>query len=143
VHFFANTLYTISLPKNVNVSEVTVTGQAYRASRPSYLVELGGQTFNSDLYTFTRGTESAYTIELDKSATGTLSFQFSADTDVKITLKSGVTSGIKNILKAASSNSLSDNIVYSIDGRKLGSISDLKALPKGVYICNHKKIVNK
>lgn len=143
VRFFANTLYTISLPKNVNVSEVTVTGQAYRASRPSYLAELGGQTFNSDLYTFTCGTESAYTIKLDKSATGTLSFQFSADTDVKLTLKSGVTSGIKDMLKAVSSNSHSDNIVYSIDGRKLGSFSDLKALPKGVYICNHKKIVNK
>lgn len=131
------------MPKNVNVTEVTVTGQAYRASRPSYLAELGGQTFNSGLYTFTRGTESAYTIKFDKTAVGTLSFRFSADTDVKITLKTGVTSGIKNILKAVSRDCLSDNIVYSIDGRKLGSISDLKALPRGVYICNHKKIVNK
>ncbi len=50
----------------------------------------------------------------------------------------GYTSGINDIVI---DNTRKNDIVYSLDGRMIGT--DIKALPKGVYIMNGKKYVNK
>ncbi|MGN1254193.1 MAG: pectate lyase [Prevotella sp.] len=137
IRYTANNVYTINLNGNMTVESVTISGQAYRASRPSYLVQLGDDTFNSDAYTFKRGTDATYDIKLGKAATDKLSFMFSADTDVTITLHAATTTGISNV--SVQQLKRNDKRIYTVDGRYVGE--ELSKLPRGIYIQNNKKIV--
>jgi len=62
------------------------------------------------------------------------------DAATTVTLASSTVTSIDNVTVNADNT---DNTVYNLMGVKLGNRSDLNKLPKGVYIVNGQKVVNK
>ena len=151
IKYSKGTQYTINLPENVHITSASFAGYANEDNKTCYLAELGGSSFDSDLYVFpSRSTDTStktqFDVPLGTSATGTLTFT-SGDAQAAwvITLK-GIKASSTGIHGITTAPAGSKGNIYDLSGRvikKQATTADLATLSKGIYILNNKKYVVK
>ena len=137
-----NVQFTITLPDDVSITEVTFDGYGNSDGKTSYLAELNGEEFDSETYVFPARdadpSSASYTITLSSAASGTLTFTPRGDAQscFIITLKGTTSTGIQQVF---TTKSYDDEGIYDLQGRRMNSTN----LRPGIYIVGGKKMVVK
>ncbi len=137
IKYSGNKKYTITLPANVPIDQVTIYGYCNSDGNQSYLAELAGKTFGSTDYVFparnANPSSVTHTIKLDAPVTNTLTFTTGSSNQscYKINMHIATTTGINSINYTKEK----DNYFYNLQGARIMNPT------KGLYIQNGKKIV--
>lgn len=137
-----NVQFTITLPDDISITEVTFDGYGNSDGMTSYLAELNGEEFDSETYVFPARdadpSSASYTITLSSAASGTLTFTPRGDAQscFIITLKGTTSTGIQQVFTTKTHD---DESVYDLQGRRMNSTN----LRPGIYIVGGKKMVVK
>lgn len=139
IKYSGNKKYTITLPENVPIDQVTIYGYCNSDGNESYLAELAGKTYSSTDYVFparnANPSSVTHTIKFDAPITNTLTFTTggSSQSCYKITMHIATTTGIQNIYFKKEK----DVNFYNLQGVRVTNPT------KGIYIHNGKKIIIK
>ena len=139
IKYSGNKKYTITLPENVPIDQVTIYGYCNSDGNESYLAELAGKTYSSTDYVFparnANPSSVTHTIKFDAPITNTLTFTTggSSQSCYKITMHIATTTGIQNIYFKKEK----DDNFYNLQGVRVTNPT------KGIYIHNGKKIIIK
>ena len=138
IKYSGNKKYTITLPANVPIDQVTIYGYCNSDGNESYLAELAGKTYGSTDYMFParNGDPSSIThsIKLDQPISDQMTFTTGSNNQscFKIMLHIAATTGIKEVLHVKADV---DNAFYNLLGTRVTNPT------KGIYIRNGKKLV--
>ncbi len=139
IKFSSNKTYTIVLPADVTIDEVTIYGYGNADGKPIYLAELAGKDYGETDYVFpardANPASATYVIKLDNPVKDKLTFTPKGDAQACLWLKMHVastSSGIKTVNTAIRSN----NTIYTISGQRVQ-----QPVRRGLYIINGKKII--
>lgn len=139
IKYSGNKKYTITLPANVPIDQVTIYGYCNSDGNESYLAELAGKTYSSTDYIFparnANPSSVTHTIKLDAPISNTLTFTTggSSQSCYKITMHIAATTGISSIKYAQEQN----GYFYNMQGVRVTNPT------KGIYIHHGKKIIVK
>ena len=140
IKYSGNKKYTVTLPENVPIDEVTIYGYCNSDGHESYLAELAGKTYSSTDYVFParNATVSSvtHTIKLDQTVSGQMTFTAGSSNQscLKLTLHIAETTGIKEVLHI---NTFDNDAFYNLQGARVTNPT------KGIYIQNGRKIIIK
>ena len=140
IKYSGNKKYTVTLPENVPIDEVTIYGYCNSDGHESYLAELAGKTYSSTDYVFParNATVSSvtHTIKLDQTVSGQMTFTTGSSNQscLKLTLHIAETTGIKEMLHI---NTFDNDAFYNLQGARVTNPT------KGIYIQNGRKIIIK
>ena len=140
IKYSGNKKYTVTLPENVPIDEVTIYGYCNSDGHESYLAELAGKTYSSTDYVFParNATVSSvtHTIKLDQTVSGQMTFTTGSSNQscLKLTLHIAETTGIKEVLHI---NTFDYDAFYNLQGARVTNPT------KGIYIQNGRKIIIK
>ena len=139
IKFSSNKTYTIVLPADVTIDEVTIYGYGNADGKPIYLAELAGKDYGETDYVFpardANPASATYVIKLDNPVKDKLTFTPKGDAQACLWLKMHVastSSGIKTVNTAIRPN----NTIYTISGQRVQ-----QPVRRGLYIINGKKII--
>ena len=139
IKYSGNKKYTITLPANVPIDQVTIYGYCNSDGNESYLAELAGKTYSSTDYIFparnANPSSVTHTIKLDTPISNTLTFTTggSSQSCYKITMHIAATTGISSIKYAQEQN----GYFYNMQGVRVTNPT------KGIYIHHGKKVIVK
>ena len=139
IKYSGNKKYTITLPENVPIDQVTIYGYCNSDGNESYLAELAGKTYSSTDYIFpARNADPSsvtHTIKLDAPISNSLTFTTGGSSQAcyKITMHIATTTGIQSI----NFKREKDDYFYNLQGVRVTNPT------KGIYIHNGKKIIIK
>ena len=139
IKYSGNKKYTITLPENVSIDQVTIYGYCNSDGNESYLAELAGKTYSSTDYVFpARNADPSsvtHTIKLDAPISNSLTFTTGGSSQAcyKITMHIATTTGIQSI----NFKREKDDYFYNLQGVRVTNPT------KGIYIHNGKKIIIK
>ena len=139
IKYSGNKKYTITLPENVPIDQVTIYGYCNSDGNESYLAELAGKTYSSTDYIFpardANPSSVTHTIKLDTPISNTLTFTTGGSSQAcyKITMHIATTTGIQSI----NFKREKDDYFYNLQGVRVTNPT------KGIYIHNGKKVVIK
>ena len=141
---------TITLPNNVSISAIEISGYGNVDNTAAYIAELNSTNYGTTDYVFPGRTSSSATptltthkITFKTPATGSITLTANGcQAALKIILYNTNPTGIAYI----ATNKKTANNVYDLTGKLLisnASENDIKSLKAGIYIVNNKKFVNK
>ena len=140
IKYSGNKKYTITLPANVPIDQVTIYGYCNSDNNQSHLAELAGKSYSPTDYVFParNASESSIThsIKLDQPISDQMTFTTGSNNQscFKIMLHIAATTGIKEVLHVKADV---DNAFYNLQGTRVTNPT------KGIYIRNGKKIIIK
>ena len=140
IKYSGNKKYTVTLPENVPIDEVTIYGYCNSDGHESYLAELAGKTYSSTDYVFPARNAAVssvtHTIKLDQTVSGQMTFTTGSSNQscLKLTLHIAETTGIKEMLHI---NTFDNDAFYNLQGARVTNPT------KGIYIQNGRKIIIK
>ena len=113
--------------------------------------EVGGKTWYTQTYTindeddavsfvFSTGSGSPQTVDIS-DITEDAFFEVSSEKDGDKHKVKNVTATYVTGISTPSYEAIRDNNIYTLDGRLIRTDGDIRQLPKGIYIINHKKVV--
>lgn len=135
-----NVLYTLSLPEDLSIATVKVTGYTNEDGQTGYIKEINGVTYDETAGTFPARDKDGdgknppineVTFNLPTPATGTLNIKTYKQLAIKLELTTGSTTGIT----APKSVKATAATTYNLAGQKVDSTY------KGVVIKNGKKML--
>ena len=138
IKYSGNKKYTITLPANVPIDQVTIYGYCNSDNNQSHLAELAGKSYSPTDYVFParNASESSIThsIKLDQPISDQMTFTTGSNNQscFKIMLHIAATTGIKEVLHVKADV---DNAFYNLLGTRVTNPT------KGIYIRNGKKLV--
>ena len=133
---FGKAQYTVTVPTNVTISEVTFTGYSNVSGTKSYISELGGKDFG-DTYVLPSRSETSHKIMLPEAAKGEFTFTISGANRNLLKLElTGVTTQTTGIEEVSTFpvTRFNDGAFYNLQGVRVDNPT------KGLYIQNGKKI---
>ena len=140
IKYSGNKKYTVTLPENVPIDEVTIYGYCNSDGHESYLAELAGKTYSSTDYVFPARNAAVssvtHTIKPDQPVSGQMTFTTGSSNQscLKLTLHIAETTGIKEMLHI---NTFDNDAFYNLQGARVTNPT------KGIYIQNGRKIIIK
>ena len=136
IKYSGNKKYTITLPANVPIDQVTIYGYCNSDNNQSHLAELAGKSYSPTDYVFParNASESTHSIKLDQPISDQMTFTTGSNNQscFKIMLHIAATTGIKEVLHVKADV---DNAFYNLLGTRVTNPT------KGIYIRNGKKLV--
>ena len=139
IKYSGNKKYTITLPANVPIDQVTIYGYCNSDGNESFLAELAGKTYSATDYVFPARDAAVsnitHTIKLDTPVTNTLTFTTGSNNQscFKINMHIATTTGISNVHRST----FNVQQYYNLQGVRVTNPT------KGLYIQNGKKIIIK
>ena len=140
IKFSGNKKYTVTLPADVPVDQVTIYGYCNVDGQESYLAELAGKTYGATDYVFPARDAAVssvtHQITLDQPISNQLTFTTGSSNQscLKIQLHIATSTGICEVLQATPRE---PEAYYNLQGIRVMNPT------KGIYIHNGKKVVIK
>lgn len=144
-----NADYTFTLPEGIAIKSIKVDGYLNLDSGTGYLWKIGNKTLGDNaatdyiLYDRKQNDIREYTFDFSPSLTGTISLMVKGDGQSAVRAVLYVDKNADGIEAVRAAELMHDSNVYSIDGRlliKKATQDQIKALAKGLYIMNGKKV---
>ena len=137
IKYSGNTQYTITLPTDISIDQMTIYGYCNSDGNESYLAELAGKTYSSTDYVFPARDAAVNNV--------THTIKFDEPVKDKITFKTGPNQSCYKITLhiATTTTGIDEKTIFTTKNNKFYNLQGIEiANPtKGIYISNGRKIV--